>query len=851
MTESLRRDELQRLLEHRVTRTVLAVCIVVSLLPFAWVGALQTLFLVVFGLELTLRLGATARRRRARAEDDPRPSRAELVFLLVDFLAWVSFLPLDQLFGLHASWLRGLRLFRLLLLFRLGRPLIVDLWRVLTRREQLQQLGLVTAAVLALSFLSAIVLTQLAVPHDYDGVDGIPEDFWDRVWWSFRQVESPDNLVAHLGEHPIVLVVSFLLTITGIFVFSYLIGVGTTVVDQVLRAERRRPVPFHSHTLVIGPIAESELLVREFVGLYEKNREGRRISWRAIVKWIVDPDHPRPRRYALPRMALLGPEEMPPPFLYEPTMRWVVHRRGNGDDLVALRLVAASEAKRVVIVSPPPRPQGDPDATTVTALAAFRSENREAHAFVEVRESANAEVVRALGGPGTHALDVSRVLGLFLVQHLLTPGVERIFQELLSASGHELYTHVFLDPDERRALAARPLDFTELRRRAREEGALLLGLFEGDEARRSTRDLIDAESLAARFCPHALGADSSAADRAATSGRASSAASVQGIFGIALNYAHLRTVAHACLKSGSTPPAPSAEFLLDELELERCPRPRRVVLVGYDSALRSLAEGLARAIDGVELVSVMSTERLNPGRRTRLGLGADGSRALENGGSLRVVLDDASVIAERAARLADDADAVVFLSDGREQDADAHTLLRVLRFAAALGHEGPELRCLVEVEGLADPEPVQAKLRLLSRRLRPVFLSTERLTRYFLVHSAFVPGVSAIYDALLSAQGESLVRIPLASRPDDARGLTFDALIETFAPLGCLPVAVEVSTPTGEEVLVNPSRDLRLERRVVSGVFALADRSRLEELLRRRTSEAPAAGAGDVDSSPE
>ena len=841
MNESPKRDELHRLLEHRVTRTVLAVCIVVSLLPFAWVGALQTLFLVVFGLELTLRLGATARRRRARADDDPRPSRAELVFLLIDFLAWMSFLPLDQLFGLHASWLRGLRLFRLLLLFRLGRPLIVDLWRVLTRREQLQQLALVTAAVLALSFLSAIVLTQLAVPHDYDGVHGVPEDFWDRVWWSFRQVESPDNLVSHLGEHPIVLLVSFGLTITGIFVFSYLIGVGTTVVDQVLRAERRRPVPFHSHTLVIGPIAESELLVREFVGLYEKNREGRRISWRAIVKWIVDPDHPRPRRYALPRMALLGPEEMPPPFLYEPTMRWVVHRKGNGDDLVALRLVAASEAKRVVIVSPPPRPQGDPDATTVTALAAFRSENREAHAFVEVRESANAEVVRALGGPGTHTLDVSRVLGLFLVQHLLTPGVERIFQELLSASGHELYTHVFLDPDERRALAARQLDFTELRRCARKDGVLLLGVFQGEEVRRSPRDLIDADALDARFCPNA------------TPDRAPERASpVRGLFGIALNYAHLRAVAHACLKSGATPPAPSAEFLLDELELERCPRPRRVVLVGYDSALRSLAEGLARVVEGVELVSVMSTERLNPGRRTRLGLGADGSRALENGGSLRVVLDDASVIAERAARLAEDADAVVFLSDGREQDADAHTLLRVLRFAAALGHEGPELRCLVEVEGLADPEPVQAKLRLISRRLRPVFLSTERLTRYFLVHSAFVPGVSAVYDSLLSARGESLVRIPLAPRPDDARGLTFDALIETFAPLGCLPVAVEVSTPSGEEVLVNPARDLRLERRVVSAVFALADRSRLEELLRRRTSEAPQSDGDDEvsDASP-
>ena len=52
MTAAPKRDELHRLLEHRATRSVLAVCIVVSLLPFVWVGALQTVFLVVFGLAL-------------------------------------------------------------------------------------------------------------------------------------------------------------------------------------------------------------------------------------------------------------------------------------------------------------------------------------------------------------------------------------------------------------------------------------------------------------------------------------------------------------------------------------------------------------------------------------------------------------------------------------------------------------------------------------------------------------------------------------------------------------------------------------------------------------------------------
>lgn len=802
--------DLDRALEHRLTRSLLAGSIVVSLLPFAWVGTLQTTFLVVFGVELSLRLGASLRRR---GDEEGEGSSSERLFLLVDLLAWVSFLPLDALFGLDAAWLRGLRLVRLLMLFRLGRPLLVDLWRVLTRREQLQQLGLVTAAVVTLSFLSAIVLTQLAIGHDYDGVDAAPEDFWDRVWWSFRQVESPDNLVSHLGEHPLVLLVSLGLTISGIFVFSYLIGVGTTVVEEVLRAERRRPVPFRSHTLVIGPIAESEPLVREFVGLYEKNRAGRRISVRAILRWLFHPLHPRPRRYALPRMALLGPEEQPPAFLYEPTMRWVVHRRGGGDDPTALALVGAEAAKRAVLVSGALGSPGDPDARTVTALAAFRGQNDRAQVFVEVRESANADVVRALGGPGTYPLDVSRVLGLFLAQYLLAPGVERIFQELLSASGHELYTHVFLDPAERLSSS---LDFAQMRRRARQSGVLLLGAFEGEPVARTSDELIPAERLSSRFL---AGSEPLVGER------------LQGVFGIALNYDHLRRVTEGMRGPAPEPAStPLATALRDQVDLELAPRPQRVTVVGYDPALRSFAEALARVVEGLQITVVMGDDRLGVGRRARLGLDGEGTRSLEQGGRVDVRLEEPSLLPEHAARLASGSDAVVFLSDERESEADAHTLLRVLRFAAALGHEGPPLRCLIEVETVSDPAALETRLRALSARLRPIFLSTERLTRYFLVHSAFVPGVTGIYERLLDPRGYALLRLPLAERAGDLRAVTFDEVLEAFAPLGALPVALEVREGGTDRVLVNPPRSLRFERRVLGAVFVVADR----EAMRRR-----------------
>ena len=127
---------------------------------------------------------------------------------------------------------------------------------------------------LALSFVTAVFLSNLGIDHDYDGRGGAghTDDFWDRLWWSFRQVESPDNLVPNLAGSPVLVLVSLGLTITGIFVFSYLVGIGANVVEQVVRAERRRSVGFRGHTVVTGPVHEAELLVREFVRMYAKNR---------------------------------------------------------------------------------------------------------------------------------------------------------------------------------------------------------------------------------------------------------------------------------------------------------------------------------------------------------------------------------------------------------------------------------------------------------------------------------------------------------------------------------------------------------------------------------------------------
>lgn len=173
-------ERLGMMIESRAARAGFVVLIILSLLPYRDLEQLlRPLSLLAFGAELCVRVPLLARRNRTR-----RAGAGDVAFLLVDILAFVSFLPLEPWLRWGVSWLALMRLSRLLVLLRFARDLAADLYSILTRREQLQQFGLVTVAVAALAFVSAVLLRQLAplgAEHDYDGLPGPPEGFRDRM----------------------------------------------------------------------------------------------------------------------------------------------------------------------------------------------------------------------------------------------------------------------------------------------------------------------------------------------------------------------------------------------------------------------------------------------------------------------------------------------------------------------------------------------------------------------------------------------------------------------------------------------------------------------------------------------
>ncbi|UQA57892.1 hypothetical protein [Polyangium aurulentum] len=861
-------DQLVDVVEVRFVKITLAVLIIISLLPLPLVhDGLRPLFLFAFGLELLLRVIGLLRRR-----EGARRRRFERLFVLVDVLAFVSFFPLER--WLDARWLLGLtmlRLARLLVLVRFARDLAADLYSIMTRREQLQQFGLVTAAVWGLAFVGAVVLEQLGVLHDYDG-EGRPSatSFLDRLWWSFRQLESADNLVASLHGHPLLSVVSLCLTIVGVFVVSFIIGIGANIVEQVVRAERRRAVRYVEHSLVIGPVHEAEMLVREFVRLYERNRVLRRLRASEVWQWLFR-HGPMPRRHALPRMALLGTADDPPNYLYEASMRWVVYRQGDGWDPESLERVGAAEAKRAIVLSRADA-GADADAVTGMALASFRAQNPDAQVFVEVRESDNRAIMTAIGGPHTFALDMPRFLGLFLCQHLVTPGVEELYTDLMTADGSEFYTHIFLDAQEIAAVHSLGEDgyvsFERMARVAyRERGVILAGVFLGERTPRPTRGLVPVDGLVQWLNPLREPPEGSPAKGLGARAGMVPLATLRGLIGVTATYAPLRrygrdvVMGHGVLPpgGGKAVPAGIAQWA-GGMQMARGLL-ARVLVVGYSEALPSMLRELSRFMPGVDAVLVLGErgdERMPLGERlASLGIGLEGGLLppgkegitvpLEHGGKVTVYTHKGPDLASFAVQCAAKGGAVgaaVFLSEPDAVDRDARTAMRLLRFVRALEHgevpRGERLHLLAEFASVAKGEHVR---RLVDAkrcgygadRLRLSLVSTERIKNYFMVHSAFVPGVTALYDEILAEEGQEIVRLepPTEMRVEGLR-VGFGQILEALEPRQCIALAVE--TADGR-VMLNPARGEAFALGEIRAIYALAESRDLEEEAVRNARE--------------
>jgi hypothetical protein len=107
--------------------------------------------------------------------------------------------------------------------------------------------------------------------------------------------------------------------------------------------------------------------------------------------------------------------------------------------------------------------------------------------------------------------------------------------------------------------------------------------------------------------------------------------------------------------------------------------------------------------------------------------------------------------------------------------------------------------------------------------------STDQIRGYFLVHSAFVPGITSVYSQLLEDDGVELVRLLVNPMDTDSSELTMPQLIRGLAHRGVVPLAIEALDGT---IHVAPSPEQTFIRNQVRAIFALAERSCLTRIAK-------------------
>ena len=828
------------MLESRLARAGLSVLVIASLLPLGSSDLLlRPVFLACFGVDLMVRLLVW----RADTHGTREVTVGSVAFAVVDALAFVSFLPLEL--WVHdrelLTLLALLRLTRLFMLLRFGRGLMRDLYAIITRREQLQTLAFVSGAVFVLSLLSAIILSQLTA---HIGVGDTQAPFRERFWWAFRQLESADNLVQTLEGEPVIIVLSVALTVTGVFLVAFVIGVGTNVVDQLVRAERRRDLTYRGHTVVIGAVHEGEELIREFVRIYAKNRQVP--SPERLFTWLryMRPTGTR----TFPRVALLARDDDMPDFLVEPIMRWVVYRQGDESEPESLQRISAKHAKRAIFLAQ--RSLGlETDAVTISALAALRAENPACQAYVEVDDAESKDIVLQVGGNNTVALDMPRFLGMFLCQHLMMPGIESLYRDLLTSAGAEIYTHIFTDDAEYAGLAQLPptIRFEDVVAAAAHHGVQLIGVYLGPHAsRRNALGVVEMAGLVQWLNPADDVVDNAILNLGGSRG-AIPTRTLRGIIGVSETYLPLRALAAELCSRPMQPAAVSNEDDVRAVStalLVPAKGPTRIVLVGASDSLPALLRELSLFVPGVDVLLCLSSrggERTPLGRRLAalgVGIGPDdplpgvAGRTVEllRGGRLTIHTHDGPDLARFAAerlRTRDPVEAAVFLCEAEGGDKDARTAMRVLRFIRLLedgttphGHtlhvlaefisidKGTYLRSHVDVRKCGFASTSDLRLTLIAK---------ETIKSYFMVHASFVPGVSDVYDELLEERGQDMVRFTWKGHGGPVRWST---IVEALRRRGALAVALELQ---GGGVITGVAADRSFDANDIAGVYAVAE----------------------------
>ncbi|HKA94555.1 MAG TPA: hypothetical protein VKE97_12185 [Acidimicrobiia bacterium] len=270
-------------------------------------------------------------------------------------------------------------------------------------------LAAITAAIVV---AAAVILTVFRAAVNDDKHVGVIEAFWQ----SLLRVIDPGTMASDTGW--LLRIVALLVTLSGIFIASTLIGIIATGIDQKITELRkgRSFVVEEGHTLVLG------WSPRLF----------------AIVSEIVEANSNQPRG-CIAILAGMDKVEMEDELrarVGNTRNTRIVCRRGDPTNPLDLEIVNAGKALSIIVLGA--EDDGDAEAVkSVLAVMARDPDLEQAHVVVELNDDRNAEVLRENSGGRVIPVQSSAVIAGVTAQACRQTGLSAVYQELLDFEGDE------------------------------------------------------------------------------------------------------------------------------------------------------------------------------------------------------------------------------------------------------------------------------------------------------------------------------------------------------------------------------------------------------------------------------
>ncbi|WP_433243666.1 CASTOR/POLLUX-related putative ion channel [Streptosporangium sp. CA-135522] len=252
-----------------------------------------------------------------------------------------------------------------------------------------------------------------------------PTDLPSALWSGLMRTMSPVMVTRDIGS-PLFLACMLVLALTGIVIFSALIGLIKTGLDRKLARLRkgRSQVLEYDHTVLLGWSEQTFLILSELAAA----NAGR---GRTCVAILADEDKVSMEEAVRDRADL-------------PRRLRVVCRTGNPTDPMDVAIVSPEQAHAVIVLG---SEDADSDAKTIKSLLALDAAGvrPEVQLVAGVRDPRNLAAARLAGGGNARIVDIDETAARIMVQTCLHAGLSTVYSDLLGFEGDEIY---FCPPGE-------------------------------------------------------------------------------------------------------------------------------------------------------------------------------------------------------------------------------------------------------------------------------------------------------------------------------------------------------------------------------------------------------------------